>query len=139
MPTQLTPADGWAVRHISNPRGLSGANGCRFGPDAFKDGETWVVEDDDMALHSGTLLVAEAGAEQLISLGLSAGRELSEVATGLPVGDGKGGVRTTLNGLPDMIPGPISRFAGVDVDDRGRVYVAGDRDGVVVVLEPAPA
>ena len=93
----------------------------------------------DMAFHRGTLLVVEAGAEQLVSVDLSAGRELSKVATGLPVGDGSGGVRTTLNGLPEMIPDPISPFAGVDVDDRGRVYLAGDRDGVVVVLERASA
>ncbi len=93
----------------------------------------------DVALHKGTLLVVEAGAEQLIAVDLSAGGELTTVATGLPVGDGRGGVRATLNGLPDMIPGPISPFAGIDVDDQGRVYLAGDRDGVVVVLEPASA
>ena len=56
------------------------------------------------------------------------------VATGLPVGTGDG-VRGTLNGLPEMIPGPISPFAGLDADADGRLYVGGDARGVVLVLE----
>jgi hypothetical protein len=59
------------------------------------------------------------------------------IAEGLPVGTSGGGVRETLNGLPDVIPGPISPFAGVDSDAEGRLYVAGDAAGVVVVLERA--
>ena len=88
----------------------------------------------DLVMRAGRILLVEAGAGRVVSVDPEGG-ELDCIASGMPVGDGAGGVRSTLNGLPNAIPGPMSPFAGIDVDENGVVYVAGDAEGVVVVLE----
>jgi hypothetical protein len=81
------------------------------------------------------VLVCEAGAARVVAVPHGGG-EPTPVATDLPVGEAGGGTREVLGGLPQMIPGPIVPFAGIDVGPDGRVYVAGDRTGTVLVLEP---
>ncbi len=88
----------------------------------------------DLALRDGRILLVEAGAGRVVSIDPEGGA-VDCVASGMPVGDGAGGVRGTLNGLPNAIPGPMPPFAGIDCDENGLVYVAGDAKGVVVVLE----
>ena len=88
----------------------------------------------DLVVRAGRILLVEAGAGRVVSVDPEGG-EVDCIASGMPVGDGAGGVRSTLNGLPNAIPGPMSPFAGIDVDENGVVYVAGDAEGVVVVLE----
>jgi hypothetical protein len=51
------------------------------------------------------------------------------------VGVPGGGLRKVLNGLPEMIPGPVAEFAGITTDGLGRIYVAGDANGSILVLE----
>ena len=88
----------------------------------------------DLVMRAGRILLVEAGAGRVVSVDPEGG-EVDCIASGMPVGDGAGGVRSTLNGLPNAIPGPMPPFAGIDVDENGVVYVAGDAQGVVVVLE----
>jgi sugar lactone lactonase YvrE len=89
----------------------------------------------DLAVRDGRVLVVEAGTGRVLSVDPEGGG-VDCVASGMPVGDGAGGIRSTLNGLPNAIPGPMPPFAGIDVDEHGVVYVAGDAQGVVVTLEP---
>jgi sugar lactone lactonase YvrE len=81
-----------------------------------------------------TLYVLEAGKGRLVAVP-SSGGEATVLASGLPVGNGSGGVRESLGGLPELVPGPISPFAGLAADSAGRVYISGDALGVVLVLE----
>jgi hypothetical protein len=52
------------------------------------------------------------------------------------VGVDGGGLRKTLNGLPEMIPGPVAEFAGIAADRLGRLHVAGAATGPILVFEP---
>lgn len=88
----------------------------------------------DVALHNGLVLLVDAGSGRILSVNPENG-DVECIASNMPVGNGAGGVRATLNGLPDMIPGPIYPFAGIDADQDGAIYVAGDQDGTVVVLD----
>jgi streptogramin lyase len=88
----------------------------------------------DVVLRDGRVLLVDAGAGRVLSVDPHGG-EVECIASDMPVGDGAGGIRATLNGLPNMIPGPIYPFAGIDADQHGALYVAGDRDGTVVVLD----
>jgi sugar lactone lactonase YvrE len=133
-------ADGFA-----RPTGVASAGEAIFVADEHRgtverldaDGRATLLDGlshpHDLCVSDDRLFVVEAGAGRIVVVPL-AGGEPEVVATGLPVGTG-GGVRGTLNGLPEMIPGPISPFAGLDVGD-GALYIGGDADGVVVVLEP---
>lgn len=87
----------------------------------------------DICVMEDRLLVAEAGAARLLSIPIDGGAA-AVIASHLPIGTGNG-VRGTLSGLPEMVPGPISPFAGIDTDNAGRVFIAGDALGVVLVLE----
>ena len=80
------------------------------------------------------IFVVEAGARRLLQLPRHGGEAVA-VASNLPIGTDQG-LRPTLNGLPEMIPGPISPFAGVAADSQGRLYVGGDETGIIIVLEP---
>lgn len=80
------------------------------------------------------IFVVEAGARRLLQLPRHGGEAVA-VASNLPIGTDQG-LRPTLNGLPEMIPGPISPFAGVAADSQGRLYVGGDETGTIIVLEP---
>ena len=91
----------------------------------------------DIAATAGGILVVEAGARRLLRVPLDGGGA-STVATNLPIGTDHG-LRPTLGGLPEMIPGPISPFSGLAVDSRGRVYVGGDATGVVMALADVAA
>lgn len=86
-----------------------------------------------VAVVDELVLVCEVGSARVIAVPLDGG-DLVPVATDLPFGTADGGTREVLNGLPQMIPGPIPPFAGIDAGPDGRVYVAGDRTGTVVVL-----
>ncbi len=91
----------------------------------------------DIAVTVNGILVVEAGARRVLRIPAHGGRSRT-VASNLPIGTGHG-LRPTLGGLPEMIPGPISPFAGLAVDNRGQVYVGGDGTGVVSVLHAMPA
>jgi DNA-binding beta-propeller fold protein YncE len=89
----------------------------------------------DLALTASSVLVVEAAGARVVAVP-HAGGEPVPLASNLPLGTPDGGTREVLDGLPQMIPGPIVPFAGIDIGPDGRVYVAGDRTGTVVVLEP---
>jgi sugar lactone lactonase YvrE len=80
------------------------------------------------------LIVVDVGSKELVLVSRVDGNK-HVIANDLPVGVPGGARRKTLNGLPEMIPGPVSEFAGVTTDDVGRVHVAGDAIGAVLVFE----
>jgi sugar lactone lactonase YvrE len=80
-------------------------------------------------------LICEVGRGRVVSVPIEGG-EATTIAVGMPFGMPDGSLRETLNGLPEMIPGPIVPFAGIDVAASGAVYVAGDRAGLIALLEP---
>ena len=88
----------------------------------------------DVALLDGLVLLVDAGSGRILSVNPENG-DVECIASNMPVGTGAGGIRATPNGLPNMIPGPIYPFAGIDADQHGALYVAGDQDGTVVVLD----
>jgi sugar lactone lactonase YvrE len=89
----------------------------------------------DITVTSEGIFVVEAGARRLLQLSRDGGEALV-VASNLPIGTDQG-LRPTLNGLPEMIPGPISPFAGVAADSQGRLYLGGDAIGTIIILEPS--
>jgi sugar lactone lactonase YvrE len=89
-----------------------------------------------LASAGGNIFVVDVGTKELVQAPLAGGSR-RVIATELPVGVPDGGLRKTLNGLPEMIPGPVAEFAGIACDSRGRLHVGGDATGVVLVLEPA--
>jgi sugar lactone lactonase YvrE len=104
------------------------------------DGEPRMLLDgldhpQDIAVTPSGIFVVEAGARRLLRIPAEGGRVFT-VASNLPIGSEQG-LRPILGGLPEMIPGPISPFAGVAVDSRQRVYIGGDASGVVTVLDAA--
>ena len=84
----------------------------------------------------GSLFIIDVGTRSLVQVPLAGGNR-QVIATDLPVGVEGGGLRKTLNGLPEMIPGPVAEFAGIAADRHGRLHLAGDATGVILTLEPA--
>jgi hypothetical protein len=39
--------------------------------------------------------------------------------------------------VPDLIPGPLSPFAGLAAGNDGTIYIAGDGEGSILTLKPA--
>jgi hypothetical protein len=90
----------------------------------------------DLSVSASSVLVVEAARARVVAVPHLGGEPVL-VATDLPLGTADGRTRQVLAGLPQMIPGPIGPFAGIDIGPDGRVYVAGDRTGTVLVLEPS--
>lgn len=104
-------------------------------------GDVMVVRGDlqhphGLAVHEDTVYVLEAGAQNLLALPVAGGGGES-IASDLPVGAGGGKVHAPLGGLPELVPGPMSPFAGLAADPEGCLYVGADAVGAVLVLEPA--
>jgi DNA-binding beta-propeller fold protein YncE len=86
-----------------------------------------------LALSGGQLFVLDAGSKELIAFSLAT-KQRQTLATNLPVGAAPGVTPKPLLGVPDLIPGPLSPFAGLTVGGNGVVYIAGDGEGSVLTL-----
>lgn len=87
-----------------------------------------------LALSGGQLFVLDVGSKELIAFSLST-KQRQTLATNLPVGAPPGITPKPLMGVPDLIPGPLSPFAGLTVGGDGAIYIAGDGEGSVLALK----
>lgn len=87
-----------------------------------------------LALSGGQLFVLDVGSKELIAFSLST-KQRQTLATNLPVGAPPGITPKPLMGVPDLIPGPLSPFAGLTVGADGAIYIAGDGEGSVLTLK----
>jgi sugar lactone lactonase YvrE len=102
------------------------------------NGGTAVVVDgctapQGLALAGDRLFVLDVGSKQLMSFSLGTKRRQT-LAADLPVGAQPGVTPKPLLGVPDLIPGPLSPFAGLAVGRDGTIYIAGDGEGSVLAL-----
>jgi hypothetical protein len=87
-----------------------------------------------LALSGGQLFILAAGSKELLAFSLTT-KQRQTLATNLPVGAPAGVTPKPLLGVPDLIPGPLSPFAGVTVGSDGTIYIAGDGEGSVLTLK----
>jgi hypothetical protein len=86
-----------------------------------------------LALSSGQLFVLDVSSKELLAFSLST-KQRQTLATNLPVGAPPGITPKLLMGVPDLLPGPLSPFAGLTVGGNGAIYMAGDGEGSVLRL-----
>ena len=89
-----------------------------------------------VALSGDQLYVVDTGSKELIAFSLST-KQRQTIASSLPVGAPPGITPKPLPGIADLIPGPLSPFAGVAVGGDGTVYVSADGDGSILAVKRA--
>ncbi|HKA54552.1 MAG TPA: gluconolaconase [Candidatus Binatia bacterium] len=89
-----------------------------------------------LALAGDQLFVLDVGSKELLTVSLATKQRQTLVAN-LPVGAPPGVTPKPLLGVPDLIPGPLSPFAGLAAGNDGTVYIAGDGEGSVLALQRA--
>jgi DNA-binding beta-propeller fold protein YncE len=87
-----------------------------------------------LALAGDQLFVLDVGSKELLTLSLTT-KQRQTLATNLPVGAPPGVTPKPLLGVPDLIPGPLSPFAGLAIGSDGTIYIAGDGEGSVLTLK----
>lgn len=87
-----------------------------------------------LALSGDQLFVLDTGGKELLALSLST-KQRQTLAANLPVGAPPGITPKPLLGVPDLVPGPLSPFAGLVVAGDGSVYISGDGEGSVLSLK----
>ncbi len=87
-----------------------------------------------LAVADDALIVLDAGSRQLLEIGLR-DRHCRALASNLPVGSGGGLAAKPMPGIPGIFPGPFVPFAGIAIGPQGRIFIAGDADGSVLVIE----
>ncbi len=92
-------------------------------------------EPQGMALECGVLYVVDVGAKTLIAMTIATG-VTQTLAENLPVGAPPGVEPVPLGPIGDLA-GPMTSFAGVAAGPDGRVYIAADGEGSVLMLRPA--
>jgi len=130
---------------LSRPAGIAAAaDGSCYVSEAgrgrvvkLNGGTTAVVEGlqtpQGVALAGDQLLILDTGSKELIGFSLTT-KQRQTLASNLPVGSAPGITPKPLMGVPDLIPGPLSPFAGVAVGTDGTIYIAGDGEGSILAL-----
>jgi len=137
------------ARGLARPTGIAIApNGTVFVAESGKgrvsqiEGSTATAvieglkEPQGLAIDGDSLYVVDAGAHELIAYSLKS-KKRDTVASNLPVGAAPGVVPKLLMGIPGLLPGPLSPFAGVTVGSDGKIYISADGDGSVLALTRA--
>ncbi|ODR02632.1 gluconolaconase [Mycobacterium intermedium] len=100
------------------------------------DGTGAVIEGlqrpQGIVVHDNTLYVVDAGAKEVVAVGLADGSRHT-IAADLPVGPPPGVTPKPLRGMPPF-SGPQGPFAGIAVGPDGTLYVSADGDGSVLAL-----
>ena len=89
-----------------------------------------------IGLSGDQLFILDVGSKELIAFSLTT-KQRQTLASNLPVGAAPGITPKPLMGVPDLIPGPLSPFAGLAVGSDGTIYIAGDGEGSVLTLKKA--
>ena len=90
-------------------------------------------EPNGVLLSGDEIYVVDSGAHELICFSLKTRRQ-ETVASNLPVGAPPGVVPKPLMGIPGLLQGPLTMFAGITQDRDGVVYVAADGEGSILAL-----
>jgi sugar lactone lactonase YvrE len=134
-----------AARGLARPTGIATApDGSCYVAEAGKGrivhvngGVSQVVdglqEPHGVLLAGDELYVVDAGAHQLISYSLKT-HSRETVATNVPVGAPPGVVPKPLMGIPGLLQGPLTMFAGITQGGDGTVYVSADGEGSILAL-----
>ena len=76
-------------------------------------------------------IILDVGSKKLLTLSLTT-RQRQTLVTNLPVGAPPGVIPKPLLGVPDLIPGPLSPFAGLAAGHDDTITIAGDGGGSVL-------
>jgi DNA-binding beta-propeller fold protein YncE len=95
----------------------------------LKDPQGVLLDGDD-------LYIVDAGAHELLCFSTRS-RKSEKIATNLPVGAPLGVVPHVLAGIPGLLPGPLTPFAGIAQSHDGTLYVAADAEGSILAFRRA--
>ena len=93
-------------------------------------------EPQGVLLTGDELYVVDSGAHELVSFSLKT-RRPQTVASNVPVGPPPGVVPKPLMGIPGLLQGPLTMFAGITQGREGTVYVSADGEGSVIAFQRA--
>jgi sugar lactone lactonase YvrE len=134
-----------AARGLSRPTGIAAApDGSCYVAEAGKGrvvhvngGVSPVIEGlkepHGVLLVGDDLYVVDSGAHELISYSLKTHRR-ETIATNVPVGAPPGVVPKPLMGIPGLLQGPLTMFAGITQGRDGTIYVSADGEGSILAL-----
>ncbi|HVN27804.1 MAG TPA: hypothetical protein VMT64_04925 [Candidatus Binataceae bacterium] len=90
-------------------------------------------EPQGLMLAGDDLFIVDAGTRELICFSTKT-RKRATIASNLPVGAPLGVVPHVLSGIPGLLPGPLTPFAGITQARDGTIFVAGDGEGTILAL-----
>ena len=90
-------------------------------------------EPQGLLLDGDDLYIVDAGAHELVRFSTRT-RERETVAANLPVGAPLGVIPHVLAGIPGLLPGPLTPFAGIAQSHDGTIYVAADAEGSILAF-----
>jgi sugar lactone lactonase YvrE len=137
-----------AARGLSRPTGVAAASdGSCYVAEAgsgrvvhVNGGVSPVIEGlkepHGVLLAGDELYVVDAGAHELVCYSTKT-RRRETVATNLPVGAPPGVVPKVLMGIPGLLQGPLTMFAGITQGRDGTIYVSADGEGSILALRRA--
>ncbi|MCS6926711.1 MAG: gluconolaconase [Candidatus Binatia bacterium] len=133
------------ARGLARPAGVAIAAGGSCFVSEEKSGRVVSIDGGTVGIVDGLtvpqgivcvgdqLLILEVGNKQLTSFSLAT-RQRHTLVANLPVGAQPGVTPKPLLGIPDLIPGPLSPFAGLAVGRDGTIYIAADGEGSILAL-----
>ena len=89
-----------------------------------------------LMLRGDDLFIVDAGTRELIRFSITS-RKRATIAANLPVGAPIGIVPHVLSGIPGLLPGPLSPFAGITQARDGTIFVSADSEGTILALRQA--
>jgi sugar lactone lactonase YvrE len=90
-------------------------------------------EPQGLLLDGDDLYIVDVGAHELVRFSVKS-RQRETVASNLPVGAPLGVVPHVLAGIPGLLPGPLTPFAGITQSHDSTIYVAADAEGSILAL-----
>jgi len=137
-----------AARGLSRPTGVAAApDGSCYVAEAGKGrvvhingGVSQVIdglkEPHGVLLSGDDLYIVDSGAHELVSYSLQT-RRRETIAANVPVGAPPGVVPKPLMGIPGLLQGPITTFAGITQGRDGTIYLSADGEGSILALRRA--
>jgi sugar lactone lactonase YvrE len=90
-------------------------------------------EPHGVLLAGDDLYIVDVGTHELICFSTRTGKR-ETVASNLPVGSPPGVVPHALAGVPGLLPGPVTPFAGIAQSRDGTIFVAADGEGSILAF-----
>ncbi len=90
-------------------------------------------EPQGLLLSGDDLYVVDAGIRELICFSTKT-RKRTTIASNLPVGSPPGVVPHVLSGIPGLLPGPLTPFAGITQSGDGTIYISADSEGTILAF-----